>query len=131
MKQHLLALTVVFLFFLAAGCAGQAQEDRGFHTSGNRDADQRAEQRMAQAQQLKGNTNPGSQNPLEALAGKEKKSLYERLGGEDGITKIVDDFTTRALADPRVNWKRVGVTRGGINFKRNVPVEWKPTDDQI
>src|SRR5438132_11643673 len=94
MKTQTLAVS---LLFLLAGCAGPgAQEDRGFHTSGNREADQRAEQRMAQAQQLKGNTNPGSANPLEALAGKEKKSLFERLGGNDGITKLVDDFTSRA-----------------------------------
>jgi hypothetical protein len=26
---------------------------------------------------------------------------------------IVEDFTARALADPRVNWERKGVKRGG------------------
>src|SRR5439155_21612452 len=109
-------------------------EDRGFHTSGNREADQRAEQRIAQDQQNKGKSAQGDTaggNPLQQLTGQKAKTLYERLGGDDGINKLVSDFTDRALADPRVNWKRVGVVRGGINFKRNVPVEWKPNDDQI
>jgi hemoglobin len=47
------------------------------------------------------------------------------------VRAIVDDFTARAMADPRVNWKRVGVTRGGFNFKRNVSVEWTPAPAQI
>jgi hemoglobin len=131
------------------GCgsgAGQAQEDREFHTSGSRDADQRAAQIVAKDEQLKGKQsasdsqskaeqrkeagNPAA-NPETAKAKDEKKSLYDRLGGEKGITAIVEDFTARALADPRVNWERKGITRGGINFKRNVSIEWKPTEEQI
>jgi hemoglobin len=125
---------LAILVLLVGGCGSQqASEDRTFHTSGNRDADQRAEQRIAKDEQIKGkNAQQDQKSPVaqQAAAAKEK-SLYERLGGEEGIKKLVDDFTERALADPRVNWKRVGVTRGGINFKRNVPVEWKPSDDQI
>jgi hemoglobin len=128
MRTHYLTLVALLLI---AGCGSeQAQEDRGFHTSGNRDADQRAEQRIARDEQIKGKGAQQDQG-IPLLAAKEKKSLYERLGGEQGISKLVDDFTSRALADPRVNWKRVGVTRGGIGFKRNTPVEWKPTDEQI
>jgi hemoglobin len=129
------------------GAGGQAREDRDFHTSGSRDADQRAEQMIAKDEQLKGkqaqgdstadatkkdkkDTSPAADQQT-AKAKEEKKSLYDRLGGEKGIRSIVDDFTTRALADPRVNWKRVGVTRGGINFKHNEPIEWKPDDAQI
>jgi hemoglobin len=41
-------------------------------------------------------------------------TLFERLGGEPGITAIVDDFTQRALEDPRVNWERKGIKRGGL-----------------
>jgi hemoglobin len=136
---------------MSAGCGtgsgGQARDDRDFHTSGSRDADQRAEQRIAKDDQLKGkqaqgdgqaeqtkndkkDTSPAA-SPETAKAKQEKKSLYDRLGGDKGIRAIVDDFTTRALADPRVNWKRVGVTRGGVNFKRNVPIEWKPDEGQI
>jgi hemoglobin len=129
-----------------SGAGGQAQEDREFHTSGSRDADQRAEQRIAKDEQLKGkqeatdaqskaeqkkqDSNPAA-NAQTAKAKEEKKSLYDRLGGDKGINSIVEDFTARALADPRVNWERKGVTRGGINFKRNVSVEWKPSEDQI
>jgi hemoglobin len=135
MKSTSLAISVLFLLATGlVGCTGEKQpEDREFHTSGNREADQRAEQRMARDEQIKGkpaDTDKKQANPLEAKSDK-AKTLYERLGGDAGIRKLVDDFCTRALADPRVNWKRVGVTRGGVNFKRNESLEWKPTDDQI
>ena len=137
MKVMKIATSGLFLVAMAlAGCTGEKQpEDREFHTSGSREADQRAEQRIAKDEQIKGKPADGDKpgglpNPLAAKEEK-AKTLYERLGGDEGIRKLVDDFCTRALADPRVNWKRVGVTRGGINFKRNTPVEWKPTDDQI
>jgi len=132
-----LAVSGLFLLAtaLAGGCTGEKQpEDREFHTSGSREADQRAEQRIARDEQIKGKSaegdKPALSNPLAAKDDK-AKTLYERLGGDAGIRTLVDDFCTRALADPRVNWKRVGVVRGGINFKRNTPVEWKPTDAQI
>ena len=38
----------------------------------------------------------------------QEKSLYERLGGESAITAVVDDFTSRAAADPKVNFLRGG-----------------------
>lgn len=36
------------------------------------------------------------------------KSLYERLGGEPAITAVVDDFTSRVAANPKVNFLRAG-----------------------
>ncbi len=33
------------------------------------------------------------------------RSLYERLGGKDAITAVVDDFVTRCAADDRINGK--------------------------
>lgn len=33
------------------------------------------------------------------------KSLYERLGGKESITAVVDDFAARCLADTRINAK--------------------------
>jgi hemoglobin len=30
-------------------------------------------------------------------------SLYQQLGGEPGLTRLMDDFMTRLLADPRMN----------------------------
>ena len=32
-----------------------------------------------------------------------KKSLYDRLGGKDGITAVVDDFVANVAADKRIN----------------------------
>src|SRR5439155_9036631 len=60
-----------------------------------------------------------------------KKSLYDRLGGEKSMTAIVDDFVARAMADPRVNWERKGVRRGGVLGVGVKSAEWKPTDDSI
>ena len=40
------------------------------------------------------------------------KSLYERLGGKEAITAVVDDFVGRAAADKRIN---------GFFAKANVP----------
>ncbi|HEY7087497.1 MAG TPA: group 1 truncated hemoglobin [Tepidisphaeraceae bacterium] len=37
------------------------------------------------------------------------KPLYDRLGGEPAIRAVVDDFVTRAAADPKVNFTRKGV----------------------
>lgn len=34
---------------------------------------------------------------------KKEKSLYVRLGGKKGITKVVDDFVGRVAADTRIN----------------------------
>ena len=34
-----------------------------------------------------------------------QKSLYERLGGKDAISAVIDDFAARVLADARVNKK--------------------------
>ena len=33
------------------------------------------------------------------------RSLYERLGGKDAITAVVDDFVARCAADSRINGK--------------------------
>jgi len=35
----------------------------------------------------------------------QQKSLYERLGGKDAISAVVDDFAGNVLADPRINKK--------------------------
>jgi hemoglobin len=40
-----------------------------------------------------------SENPTTA----DKKSLYDRLGGEPAITAVVDDFLANVLADNRIN----------------------------
>ena len=145
----LLALTATLL--LAAGCGGakpQAQNNQ-FFTSGSREADQRASQRMAKAEQLSGNgEGPGEKGVKkakveespngsetngtnEAARAKGKLSLYERLGSEAGISNIVADFLPRAMQDPRVNWDRKGVTQGGISFHSGRSVAWNPTPENV
>jgi hemoglobin len=38
-----------------------------------------------------------------AGAGSGEKSLYDRLGGKDGIARVVDDFVANVAADKRIN----------------------------
>jgi truncated hemoglobin YjbI len=54
---------------------------------------------------------------ISALA--QQKSLYERLGGKDAISAVVDDFAANVLADPRINKKfaKTDATRLLANLK--------------
>jgi hemoglobin len=52
--------------------------------------------------------------------GAKERTLYERLGGENAIRAVVDDFVTRALNDPKVNFTRKGTG-----------TEWKPTPENV
>lgn len=109
-----------------AGCAGEETVGDEFHTSGSREADQRADQRVTKVQQMRGEG--------EGQAGddaKPKPSLYERLGGDEALRRIVDDFIERAIADPRVNWERKGVRRGGVLGIGSESAEWKATPDRL
>ena len=140
-------LSLVVLCIIGFGC-GTAKEkkDTDFFTSGSREADQRASQRMAKDEQLSGSgegagektkkktqssDEKSEQDTNKVALAVEKISLFERLGGEAGITKIVDDFLPRALQDPRVNWHRKGVKRGGFSFNRNQPATWNATPEKV
>ncbi len=147
----LLMATFLAVAVLAAGCGGKkaTKQSTDFFTSGSRDADQRASQRMAQAEELSGsgedsgekgvkNAKPaasgtngvaGSTNTAAKVEG--KLSLYDRLGGEAGISNIVVDFIPRALQDPRVNWDRKGVKRGGFSLSGGKSVAWNPTPETV
>jgi hemoglobin len=137
-----------------AGCGSNPQPKDEFYTSGSREADQRAEQRIAKAEQMqadggkkdeKANEKAGAKSEKSDVFGKPaddkggpgslgegaRKTLFDRLGGQEGITKIIDDFVPRVLADPRVNWERKGVTRGGFSLKRNQSVEWQASDENV
>jgi hemoglobin len=125
---------------LLSGCAGGEEKDRDFFTSGSREADQRAEQRVAKVEQLRGeneekkeeNRKKGDEKQSPVADATVKKTLYARLGGEEGIHAIVEDFVPRVLADPRVNWERKGITRGGMNvFKRGKSVSWDPSEANV
>jgi hemoglobin len=48
------------------------------------------------------------------------KPLYDRLGGEQMIQVVVEDFVGRASGDPRVNFTRKGT-----------PQQWDPTPDNV
>jgi hemoglobin len=51
-----------------------------------------------------------------------QKSLYERLGGKDAITAVVDDFVGNVAADKRIN---------GYFAKANIPNLKRNLVDQI
>ena len=133
MKNSIWLLSMVVVALAMLGCGtDQQQKDHGFFTSGSREADQRADQRMAQSNQLKaGGEGKSGANSGPKDQADQKKSLYDRLGGEQGLTAMVDDFTTRALADPRVNWERKGVKRGGLNLHRGQSMEWNANADNV
>lgn len=126
-----------------AGC-GSSEKTRkkkdDFFTSGSREADQRASQRMAKDEQLAGSgEGAGEKGTKKAVAARTttegraaqvegKLALFDRLGGEKGITAIVEDFTPRVLQDPRVNWERKDVKRGFFLFRKSdAPPPWSAT----
>lgn len=128
------ALLATTALCAVVGCGGtKATKKDDFFTSGSREADQRASQRMAKEQQL-GGTGQGKETAGAgegaAAQAEGKQTLFDRLGGQQGITAIVDDFTPRVLADPRVNWERKGVKSGGL-FSRDESATWNPTAQNV
>ena len=129
---------------VGCGSSGEKKKNEEFFTSGSKEADQRASQRMAKAEQLSGSGEGAGDKEKKGKSEKEtkqgegqtekapaKRTLYDRLGGDQGITKIVDDFLSRAMQDPRVNWNRKGVKQGGFSLHRNDTVEWKASPDNV
>jgi hemoglobin len=45
---------------------------------------------------------------MDKMAATGKKSLFDRLGGHDAITAVVEKFVAKAAADPKVNFLRAG-----------------------
>lgn len=120
-----LAPAAACLAALLLGCASRETKEDDFYTSGSRDADQRAEQRVSKDEQLR-----GEEGAEDAEKGA-KPSLHERLGGERGVRRIVDDFVDRVVVDPRVNWPRKGSTRGGVLGVGAKSAEWIPSEDNL
>jgi hemoglobin len=112
------------LALCACARGGGEQEPETFTTSGSREADQRAEQRMSKQDELQGAD--GASAAPEA-----RPTLYQRLGEQAGVQAIVADYVQRALADPRVNWNRKGVKSGGFLRLRRRSAEWAPTEQDI
>jgi hemoglobin len=115
------AAILMTMLLIGCGMADKAKKDE-FFTSGSREADQRAEQRVAKEQQFHG------KGEGDGKTADSKKSLYTHLGGEKGIADIVDDFVNRALADPRVNWQRKGVSSGVLRRKA---MEWDASPEHV
>ena len=148
----LMSLLLSAALLATAGCRSGSPEkqNRDFFTSGSREADQRASQRMAKQEQLAGsgeasgekgvkkavpatsatnNAPAGATNKAAQVEG--KLALFDRLGAEKGITAIIDDFIPRVLQDPRVNWQRKGVTRGGFSIHRGKSVTWNASPENV
>ena len=143
MAMALLSMSILLLMLPApSGCGMGKNPDKGnerFFTSGDREADQRAQQRMAKAEQLSGEgENAGADkrktvtgaNGEKAVVAAAKTTLFERLGGDTGLNAIVNDFVDRAMADPRVNWTRKGVHRGGF-VRAGDSVTWDASPDKV
>jgi hemoglobin len=147
MKMKLRAQTATILGLCAllgiasSGCRTKPQaQNKDFFTSGSREADQRASQRMAKSEQLEGSGEGSGEKGVKKATKKaaggtgeqaeNKLSLFDRLGGEKGLTALVDDFTPRLLEDPRVNWTRAGVASHGF-LKRTKSETWQATPDNV
>jgi len=146
---HLGVLSIIFVVALTTGCGGGKAQTKNtdFFTSGSREADQRASQRMAREEQLSGTgEGAGEKNVKKAQASgtnifvngtntaaqaEGKLSLFDRLGGEAGISNVVADFTPRAMQDPRVNWDRKGVKQGGFSVHSAKSVTWESTPQNV
>jgi len=156
-KQPLRWLVACLLSGALAGLVGcgtskTEAKKNDFFTSGSREADQRASQRMARDEQLAGSgEGAGEGRSKKAVTAKPafdgqgatgtnkaaqvdgKLALFDRLGGEKGITAIFDDFTPRVLQDPRVDWQRKGVKKSAFSFLRKTPesADWNATPGNI
>jgi hemoglobin len=149
-SRWLPVLLLLPMLAIPTGCRSKAKtKDQGFFTSGSKDADQRASQRMAKAEQLAGSgeatgekgvkkasksadATAGSNNTTNRGAQVEGKlALFDRLGGEQGLKRIVDDFTPRVLQDPRVNWERNSVKSGGIFSRGGASVTWTNSPQNV
>ncbi len=137
-SRLLLILLVSSLVGCGTGGKGKAKDE--FFTSGSREADQRATQRMAKEEQLagsgEGSGNKGAKKAKPESEGAKaaqvegKLTLYDRLGGEQGIVAIVNDATPRLLEDPRVNWRRKGTKRVNLLHKGETSA-WNPTPQNV
>ena len=117
----------------AVGCTSSPEQKKkeDFFTSGSPAADRRAEQSVPKADDTdKPDTKQEAQKKASEAALEKQTTLYERLGGTNGVQRIVDDFIKRALEDPRVNWTRAGVRTKGW-FRTREARQWQATPENI
>lgn len=123
-----LLLLAAGLLACSTGCATKsAQEKRKENfTSGSAEADRRAENAVPNVDvdtEKKGSEKDEEETP-------KAQTLYQRLGEEAGIRRIVGDFIQRVLEDPRVNWTRQGVSKRTW-FGREKASEWQATPQNV
>jgi len=141
------AAMLVLASLAGCGSAKIGEKKDEFFTSGSREADQRASQTMARHKQLTGSgegagekgvkkaepakpkdeSTTGATNKPAQVEG--KLALFDRLGGEPGISNIVVDFLPRVLNDPRVNWEREGTRRRRFWLRRDDRPLWTATSE--
>jgi hemoglobin len=115
--RPLMLMALAALLGLAVpGCGFGKSGDDEMPTSGDPEADRRADMRV------------GSDDDRKKGSEKDDRTLYERLGGGAGISKIVDDVTDRSLADPRVNFERKDIDTKWIGGKYE---PWQPTPENV
>src|SRR5262245_15045476 len=90
-------LAVALALISGCGTGKTRKQNHSFFTSGSREADQRASQTMAKAEQLSGSGEGAGETDVKQSSGtggavaEKKMSLYERLGADRGVSAIVDD----------------------------------------
>ena len=109
-----------------SGCHSAGTKQQNFFTSGSREADQRASQKISKDKQLAESGAGATQTSQSSR----KLPLFDRLGGESGISAIVDDVTPRVLQDPRVNWQRTGAKSGGL-LSHSKSSTWQATPENV
>lgn len=124
--MHLRSILILAALVAGCGSSDKPKADPDFHTSGSRDADQRAEQRISKDEQLRGKGGSHAEEKKDV-----KVPLYERLGGSEAITSVVGDFVDRMIADPRINFERKDMGRSGLLGMGSKPPEWKASPQAI
>lgn len=130
--EQVFLAAVVLLGVFALGCASTKDSgdgNDGFFTSGSAEADRRAENAVPNVDDEK-SVVAKKKDSTSTTEDSAKQTLYQRLGEEAGIRRIVDDFIQRVLEDPRVNWTRNGVRKE--SWFRSVEVEaWPATPQNV
>src|SRR5688572_19885945 len=112
MEARIIVSLIAALGLTCAGCFSNGESSLP-STSGDPEADQRAALRIG-----KEGDKSGAKNA----------TLYERLGGREKIAALVNDFTARIIADPRVNFERTNVKTNWIGNKYKA---WQPTPENV
>jgi hemoglobin len=102
------------LLLAGAGCATHRESEVA--SSGDPEADQRANQRV-------GATSDGGAN-----AKATEKTLFDRVGGMQGLAALVDDMVDRSINDPRVNFDRTNIRSSFLG--RKYPA-WETTPQNV